>query len=137
MDEMINAHLNASGPIDISDLPGHMHMLRHMYRSESYNKPKQNVKCFHNTDKVLILHNYFPLGCLGVPCISYSVNTSLAHLQHYRNDCAKALKKSCDKLYKNTSVEDTTIWKYKEQLIEKSTETLLALGFLRPDELRS
>ena len=135
MDEMLTAHLDSNDPINISDVPEYMHMLRHVYRSANYTKPGQYVKCFHNTDKALILHNHFPLGCLGGPCTSYSVDTSLAHLQHYRPDCVKALKKSCDKEYKSMSVEDTTIWKYKQQLIERSTETLQTLGFLKPDEL--
>lgn len=130
MDDMLPAHLNDSDPINISDVPEYMHMLRHVYRSANYSKPGSYIKCFHNTDKVLTLHNHFPIACLGGPCTSYAVDTTIAQLQHYRYDCVKELKMSCDKVYKSMSVRDTTIWKHKKLLIERSTKTLSALGFL-------
>merc|ERR1719278_800895 len=131
MDEMLTAHLNSNDPINISDVPEYMHMLRHVYRSANYTKPGQYVKCFHNTEKALILHNHFPLGCLGGVCTSFPVDTSLAHLQHYRSDCVSTLKKSCERDFKNSSVIDTTIWKFNEPLIKATTEALANLGFFR------
>ena len=80
--------------------------------------------------KALILHNHFPLGCLGGACTSYSVNTTMGHLQHYRGDCVKALKKACDRDYKSYSVLDTTVWKFKDRLIERVNKALFELGFL-------
>merc|ERR1712013_288220 len=74
--------------------------MQNVYRSANYTKPGQYVKCFHNPEKALILHNHFPLGCLGGVCTSYPVNTSLAHLQHYRQDCVNTLKKSCKEQFK-------------------------------------
>ena len=49
-------------------------------RSANYTKPGQYVKCFHNPEKVLILHNHFPLGCLGGVCTSNPVNTTMAQV---------------------------------------------------------
>jgi len=137
LDEMLTAHEKAaeaspeSLPFGLKDIPSYMHMARHIYRSANYTKPGQYVKCFHNPEKALILHNHFPLGCLGGICTSYPVDPSVAHLQHYRSDCVSTLKKSCEKDFKNASVVDTTIWKFNEPLIKASTEVLSTLGFFK------
>ncbi|GLV36768.1 uncharacterized protein CBL_02397 [Carabus blaptoides fortunei] len=94
----------------IKDIPKYMHMLQHVYRAKNFTKPNQYVKCFHNTERVLTLHNHFPLSCLAGSCTSYPIETTDAQLQHYRADCVKTLKKSCE-LFKSNSVMDTTIWR--------------------------
>lgn len=111
------------------EIPHYMHMLQHVYRSVNYTKPGQYVKCFHDPERVLTLHNHFPLACLGGSCSSYAVDTEDAHLQHYRADCVNTLKKSCSQEYKNHTVLDTTIWRFREPLVSRVTETLLKLGF--------
>ncbi|XP_059607716.1 uncharacterized protein LOC132255627 [Phlebotomus argentipes] len=112
------------------DIPKFMHMLQHVHRAQNYTKPNQYVKCFHDPESVLSLHNHFPLSCLGGACKSFPVDTADGHLQHYRADCVKSLKKSCDE-YKEHQVRDTTIWKYKEELVQRSMRTLEKLGFFR------
>ncbi|CAB3369777.1 uncharacterized protein LOC135935988 [Cloeon dipterum] len=111
-------------------MPRYMHMLQHVYRSKNFTKPGQYVKCFHNPERVLTLHNHFPLACLGSGCTSYPVNTSDAQLQHYRADCVKTLKKSCTEFRQNSTL-DTTIWKYTDKLVAATTDTLRRLGFFR------
>jgi len=128
MDEMLETHEHGH----FKDIPPYLHMLQHVYRSANYTKPGQYVKCFHNPEKALILHNHFPLGCLGGVCTSYPVDTDLAHLQHYRNDCVSTLKKSCAESFKKNSVKDTTIWRYKDELISRTTTSLLKMGFFGP-----
>ncbi|KAL1130258.1 hypothetical protein AAG570_013196 [Ranatra chinensis] len=113
------------------DIPQYMHMLQHVYRSKNYTKPNQYVKCFHNPERALILHNHFPLACLSSGCTSYSIETTDAQLQHYRADCVKTLKKSCIEFRENSEI-DTTIWKFKEALISRATDTLLLLGYFGP-----
>ncbi|CAH1962938.1 unnamed protein product [Acanthoscelides obtectus] len=110
------------------EIPRYMHMLQHVYRTKNFTKPGQYVKCFHNTEKVLTLHNHFPLSCLGSGCTSYPIETTDAQLHHYRADCVKTLKKSCEE-FRKTSVMDTTIWKFKEPLISRVTNTLKTLGY--------
>ncbi|BES91209.1 DUF23 [Nesidiocoris tenuis] len=110
------------------DIPQYMHMLQHVYRSKNYTKPNMYIKCFHNPERALILHNHFPLACLGSTCTTYPIETSDAQLQHYRADCVKTLKKSCTEFRQN-SILDTTIWKFKDVLISKTTEALLNLGY--------
>ncbi|KAF3424446.1 hypothetical protein E2986_04660 [Frieseomelitta varia] len=113
------------------DIPKYMHMLQHVYRSQNFTKPNQYIKCFHNPERVVTLHNHFPLACLGAGCTSYPIQTEDAQLQHYRADCVKSLKKTCVQ-YRENSVLDTTIWRYKDQLVERVTRTLEALGFFGP-----
>lgn len=112
-----------------ANIPRHMHMLQHVYRSYNYTKPNQYVKCFHNVQKILTLHNHFPLACLGGGCTSYPVEPETAHLQHYRADCVSTLKKSCDTEYKQHLVKDTIIWRYKEDLIPRVSQVLKSLDF--------
>jgi len=133
MDEMLDIH----EPEHFKDIPPYLHMMQHVYRSANYTKPGQYVKCFHNPEKALILHNHFPLGCLGGVCTSYPVDTSLAHLQHYRQDCVSTLKKSCKNDFKSASVKDTTIWRWKDVVIGKTTEALQKLGFFGTPENRN
>jgi len=109
-----------------------MHMLQHVQRSRNYTKPGHYVKCFHRTDRVIALHNHFPLACLG-GCLSYSIGTADAQLQHYRADCVGPLRKQCETEYKKNAVVDTTIWRYKEELTARATHTLVQLGFLPPE----
>ena len=113
------------------DIPKYMHMLQHVYRSKNFTKPNQYIKCFHNPERVVTLHNHFPLACLGAGCTSYPIETEDAQLQHYRADCVKSLKKTCVE-YREKSLLDTTIWRYKDQLIERVTRTLETLGFFGP-----
>lgn len=122
LDDLIHAHGW------YKDIPRYMHMLQHVYRSKNFTKPNQYVKCFHNPERALTLHNHFPLSCLGSGCTSYPVDTADAQLQHYRADCVRTLKKSCVE-YRQNSVADTTIWRYKDQLIARTTDTLRTLGF--------
>lgn len=125
LDDLLHSH----GYFD--DIPRYMHMLQHVYRSRNFTKPNQYIKCFHNPERVVTLHNHFPLACLGAGCTSYPIETEDAQLQHYRADCVKSLKKTCVE-YRENSVLDTTIWRYKDQLVERVTETLRTLGFFGP-----
>jgi len=109
-------------------IPKYMHMLQHVYRSKNFTKPNHYIKCFHNPERALTLHNHFPLSCLGASCTSYPIDQNDAQLQHYRADCVRTLKSSCTE-YRSNSIKDTTIWRYKDQLIARTTDTLRRLGF--------
>jgi len=130
----------ASGGADHNDslergIPHYLHMMQHVYRSKNYTKPGQYVKCFHNTERVVSLHNHFPMNCFG-QCTTYSVPVNLAHLQHYRKDCVGPLKQSCKSDYRVFTTRDTTIWKYKQQMIRRTTRVLNHLGLLSHDNKR-
>lgn len=116
-----------------SGIPRYLHMLQHVYRSQNYTKPGQYVKCFHNTERAVSLHNHFPLNCFGT-CTTYSVPVQLAHLQHYRKDCVGPLKNSC-KDFRAYTTRDTTIFRYKDELIHRTTKVLRQLNFFENDTL--
>ena len=91
------------------DIPKEFHMMRHVYRSAKYNAPGANVKSFHNPEKILTLHNHFSSP-------TFSVDSEIGHLQHYRTWCANYLSKVCAKDFMANPLRDTTIWRWKEQV---------------------
>ncbi|KAF5281779.1 hypothetical protein FQR65_LT14526 [Abscondita terminalis] len=110
------------------EIPKYMHMLQHVYRAKNFTKPGQYVKCFHSTEKALILHNHYPLACLGSACTSYSIDTNDAHLHHYRADCVKTLKNSCVE-FKKSSVMDVNVWKFRKPLVKRVNTALRSLNY--------
>ena len=104
-------------------------MLQHVYRSSEYSKPGFYVKCFHRTDRVKTLHNHYPFLCLRA-CSAHNVDKGLGHLQHYRRECVKELTSVCAEKYKNSSIVDKSVWRYKEPVIEGTASVLSKLGFM-------
>ena len=121
--------LDMQGHGNFSDIPPYMHMMQHVYRSYNYTNPGDYIKCFHNAERVLLLHNHYPLGCLPYgACFAYDVDLSVGHLQHYRTECTPDLVPICHK-YREIIVKDTAIWKWKEKVIQGTSESLRQLGF--------
>lgn len=88
-------------------------------------------QAFHETERVLALHNHFPLACLGGQCSSYPLETQHARLQHYRADCVSALSKTCAEL-RAQPVRDTALWRWRDALVPRVDAALRALAFLPP-----
>lgn len=109
-------------------IPRYLHMLQHTRRSVNYTRPGDYIKSILNTDAVLTVFNHFPLSCIKDNCHIYSFDLRYAHLQHYRNDCVMELRKHCGK-YREFSVIDEAIWRYKDPVIDRASQTLLRLGF--------
>ena len=118
------------------DIPMYMHMLRHVYRSANYTGPSSYVKSIHDVQKVLTVHNHFPLACLGPTkdCRYYTVDVETAHMQHYRADCHAELEKTCRRDYKMLLVKDTSIWRFADELIFRMDQTLYDFDFLLFDK---
>lgn len=112
----------------LDDIPRYMYMLQHVYRTTNYTRAGYYVKCFHNTDRVLTLHNHFPFSCIKGSCQSFSINTTLAQLHHYRPDCVEDLKKVCQEM-KNNTIKDSNIWRFKEDLVKRTEKALDDIGF--------
>lgn len=110
------------------NIPKFFHMLQHVYRSKLYTKVGYYVKGFHLVDRIIALHNHFPISCFG-GCQHLDIDLKLAHLQHYRRDCASGVS-NCNEM-KSDSVLDKRIWNYKEQLIENCLETLNKLNLVK------
>lgn len=112
-----------------TDVPQYMHFLQHVYRAFNYTKPGSYVKCFHDPQRVLTLHNHFPLSCLEGGCSFENMPTELVHLQHYRSECKPELKKVCPSFLNHTVLEDS-ILRYKEPLVRGTVRALRELGFI-------
>ena len=50
----------------------------------------------------------------GGGCKGGAVDTSLGHLQHYREFCVQELKKICKEAYGTNIERDTSVWKWRE-----------------------
>ncbi|CAF1230640.1 unnamed protein product [Didymodactylos carnosus] len=111
------------------NIPPYLHMLTHIYRSSHYTISGAYVKTFFDTERLITLHNHFPLSCFR-RCRAYEINITLAHLQHYRKSCVKAIQKSCQTEHRLHRIRDTTIWRYKNDLIQRTSLTLKKLNFL-------
>ena len=120
--------MNVSGSI-----PEQFHMLRHVYRSDHFNPPAANVKSIHKTDRVDVVHNHLPLQCLPhnrsthnwAKCDTFFVDTSTARLNHYRSNHSDTNKHFWT--YENASVRDTSIWRYRDDLIANTNQAILAI----------
>jgi hypothetical protein len=110
------------------DIPKEYTMLQHVRRTKyNYTKPGYYIKCLHNTEKILTLHNHFPRSCLGA-CASYHVEKDVAQMQHYKPTCFA--QKKCAEEFKNNSILDTSIWKYKDELIQRVNAVVAELQLL-------
>ena len=112
------------------DVPRFMHMLQHVYRAANYTGPGSYIKAFHDPQRVLTLHNHFPFSCLAKGCSSFSIPTKDAHLQHYRTQCVGELRKVCP-YYRNHTILDDSILKFKELLLRGTLRTLRHLEFVQ------
>lgn len=110
------------------DVPRYMYFLQHVYRAFNYTKPGSYVKCFHDPQRIHVLHNHYPIACLEGGCSFENMPTDLVHLQHYRSDCKPELKKVCPSFLNNTVLEGS-ILRYKEPLVRRTVRALRDLGF--------
>ena len=58
----------------------------------------------------------------GGGCKGGAVDTSLGHLQHYREFCVQELKKICKEAYGTNIERDTSVWKWREIVIKMLRE---------------
>jgi Glycosyltransferase family 92 len=107
-------------------VPKHMFFLQHIYRAANFSKPGIGAKAFQSTNLVIAMHNHFPIICFGEYCDYVYIPQEDAQLNHYRRDCENYPKDECEGFKKNT-VKDVTLWKYKDELIEKMNKNLKSL----------
>ncbi|CAF1308820.1 unnamed protein product [Adineta steineri] len=114
---------------NLSIVPSYLHMLTHIYRSSNYTKTGSYVKSFFHTERILAVHNHYPLICFS-KCQTREINVTLAHLQHYRKDCVYLLQKSCQNDHRLNRIRDANIWRFKNPLIQRTSLLLRKLNFL-------
>ncbi|MPC76036.1 hypothetical protein E2C01_070437 [Portunus trituberculatus] len=113
----------------MKDVPHFMHTLQNVYRAANHSFSKWHMKSIHDTQKVLTIHHHYPFTCLGGECSIMFIPSETAQLNHYRNDCRSTLKKECP-YYKNNTILDDSILRFKAPLLRNSFNTLHHLGFL-------
>lgn len=118
----------SSGVLDA--IPASLHMSRHVVRSATFTPRGRYVKCFHDVARVKTLHNHYPLACLVPPCSTFDVSPLMAELQHYRRDCHDLRPKTCDAVFRNVTVVDTSIWRYRETLVPTTLRDMENLRLL-------
>jgi hypothetical protein len=142
LDDMLDSHLKSGNKSsediilhrDILQIPEYMHMLRHVIRSKTFDG--QHSKSIHNTDRVLLVHSHSAIKCLESECNSNTVSQEIAQVQHYRKTCqANYSEKYCYEKFKRLTIQDTTIWRYKKQIIDRVSRSLLTLGFKDPKKV--
>ena len=111
-------------------------MFCQVYRSDHFghNPPFANVKSIHKTDRVDVVHNHLPLQCLphngshgwAYKCKSFFVDTSTARLNHYRSNHSDTNKHLWT--YANASVRDTSIWRYRDDIIANTNQAIQAIN---------
>jgi hypothetical protein len=114
---------------DLSDIPTYLHMLRHIYRSSHHTEFGLYVKPFFDTKHVIAIHNHYPLSCFQ-DCVMKEIDINLVHLQHYRKDCVQPLQATCNAEHRLNTTRDTTIWRYKTDLIRRTTLALQQLNLI-------
>jgi hypothetical protein len=92
----------------------------------------RNPKVFFDTDRVTAIHNHRAQRCFTGKCSKYEFDVDDALLYHYRKEEYADRVRPCDEI-KRSMMTDTTIWKYKETLINRTLTVLYDLGFFSKD----
>ncbi|XP_065340278.1 uncharacterized protein LOC135939697 [Cloeon dipterum] len=108
-------------------IPKYMHMLQNIHRNVSHSEIGNSIKCIHNTDYVLALHNHYARHCLGDYCPDVDFDLEDAHMQHY---CLGRKKSECKWKRGKDLVVDTSMWRFKDKLIPATQKVLRTIGFL-------
>ncbi|XP_065365626.1 uncharacterized protein LOC135958661 [Calliphora vicina] len=107
------------------DIPEYFYMLQHVERVREHIRPDWATKCLHSTDSVIATHNHFSMRYAENVCGSYSFDADVAQLQHYREPDIKETL--------NDSVVDLSLWRMKDEIIERSEKVFEKLEFLEDD----
>lgn len=92
-------------------------------------KRAENYTKFHSSlmrlDRVLTIHKQLPLSCvMDEKCSITNIDKSHGQLSHYRLNCKLEKDKQMCKKIGDKTVEDYSLWKYKDELTIKIEESL-------------
>ncbi|KAM7350268.1 uncharacterized protein ACRADG_008883 [Cochliomyia hominivorax] len=107
-------------------IPEYFYMLQHVERVREHIRPDWATKCLHSTDYVIATHNHFSIQWTWDVCGSYSFDANVAQLNHYREPDLKETL--------NDSVVDLSLWRFKDQIMERSMKVFETLGFFDDDD---
>lgn len=105
----------------IEGIPKNLRFLPNIYRSTNYTAEGEGTKTFMRMDRVLAVHNHFPLSCIQHDtCNLLEVDIDDGFVSHYRIDCETP---ECV-ASKSNPVKDTRLWKYKDIILENVNRTV-------------
>lgn len=107
-----------------AEVPKDFHFLQHVYRASNFSEHGVGVKTFQDTERVLAMHNHFPMYCIGKNTIDFKrIDESDGQLQHYRRGCDNYSEEECDDYRKNT-VKDLSLWRHKDEIVSNVKRSL-------------
>lgn len=109
----------------IEEVPKYLYMLQHVQRSQNFSNYGLAVKSILNTERVLSVHNHMPHQCISekYQCKLHDIPTNISQCSHYRDHLN-------DNSTFHITIEDKTIWKYKDQLLIDVKQTLEKVKFV-------
>ena len=106
------------------EIPKYHYILQHFQRNErflSFRAPYTNHKAILSPDNILSVFNHGYLECFERQCTNFTFPTNVAQLNHYRDE---------EKVASNgQTVVDTTVWKFKDELVRDVKETIENMKF--------
>ena len=107
------------------EVPKNLLFLQHIYRAAKLSPEGSGAKSFMRTDDVIIIHIHRALQCVDF-CNIYDINDEDARVQHYRNGCGSGHSiEECND-FRNHTVRDTALWRYKDDIMKNVDETVKA-----------
>ncbi|CRK94610.1 CLUMA_CG008110, isoform A [Clunio marinus] len=108
-----------------AEVPEEFFFLQHVFRAQNFSRKGAGSKSFFNTEKVLVIHNHFPMICFdrGVPsyaCRFQYMPTEFGRLQHYKTGCGGGYNNEECENFKHNVVKDLLLWKYKDEIIDNT-----------------
>jgi hypothetical protein len=114
---------NHAGEIQ-PEVPSYLHFLQHPYRALNFTHVGVAPKLFFNTQIVLTLFVHYPMDCFGGECIGKDVPIEYEQLQHYREGCGPGLAVEVCDSYRNNTVKDLNLWRFKDEIVKNVEKAL-------------
>lgn len=109
------------------DIPSYLRFSNYITRNLEHQKTGYFTKSWFSTENVLTVHNHYSFNLLSPNKknrrkIWHEVDPNIAQMQHY------CFNKKCDPV---KVILDSTLWKYKDRVIEESLKALEHLQFIK------
>lgn len=99
-----------------------------VHRAKNHNKLQDSTKSWFSTERVVTLHNHYAISCIKSDyCNWHEVSPDIAQLQHY---CFNKKDQNYCTTFENNTVIDTNIWKFKDEITNRTIETMEHLNFI-------
>jgi len=114
----------------LANIPEHLHMLNHIYRSANHAAGASQTKSFIDPEKASIVFSHWPTASLNGTNLNHEVSLSVGQLHHYRRNCDPEVYRDCEGQFLRDTVRDTSVWKWKDEVTRKSLNVLNELGLI-------